>query len=615
VCGIVGYTGERFASRILLDSLSRLEYRGYDSSGIALLTPTNMQVIRARGKLQELTKKLEGEMTDARAGIGHTRWATHGMPSEKNAHPQLDPFGRVAIVHNGIIENWEDLRRQYGQGSFSSDTDTEVLAHMLVGGLDAGLDLVEAVQLILSKASGAYSFLAIDSQQPDRLVGARVGNAGGLVIGIGEDESVVASDLSALLPYSQEFIFLESDEIVDIRPTAVQVFSSDGDPKIRPPEKLSLDPVTAAKGTYKHFMLKEIHEQPETLLNGMRGRYSGSDETINLSSELRHERFSVENLKEINRCLIVGMGTSMHAAMIGRHYLEQFARIPTEVDNSAEFRYRRPLLDQNTLVISVTQSGETVDTLAAMEEAKRAGCPQITLSNSVGSQTTRLADSTMMLHAGPEIAVASTKTMIASVIALHGLSLFLGKQREMLQPETEQEQVRQALLLPAAVSNVLKVTDQIDKVAEKYAASNNFLFLGRGLGYPVALEGALKLKEVSYIHAEGYSAGEMKHGPIALIDDQMPTLAICTQGDVHDKMRSNIQQIRARGGSVIALVSEGDSSMDTIATDTLIVPDIDPILSPIPAIVALQLFSYGIATRRGADVDQPRNLAKTVTVE
>ena len=613
MCGIVGYTGRRPAGPILLDGLRRLEYRGYDSAGIALFdADERFYVAHATGKLDALVQRVEGVLPPATSGIGHTRWATHGEPSDRNAHPQLDPDGVIAVIHNGIIENFEELRARYARGPFRSETDTEVLAHMLAGEVERGEDLLDALRHVVALARGAYSLVAVAVHEPGRMVAARVGNAGGIVIGTGEGEHLLASDLGALLPHTRRVTFLEPGEFVDMRAESVRYVDIEGAEIAKTIEVLPYDPVSAVKGPYKHFMLKEIHEQPDAVLNAMRGRYLTGPLRVDYSGEVP---FDAAWAKALTRVVLVGMGTSMHSAMVGRHYFERFAQLPAEVDNSAEFRYRQPVLDEHTLVISVAQSGETVDTLAAMDEAKRAGCPQITLCNTPGAQTTRVADGTLLMRTGPEIAVASTKTLVASMVILHGLALYLGRLRGTLDPSVEAQQVQAALHLPAAIGAALDLGPQIEALADRYAVYDDFLFLGRGLGYPVALEGALKLKEVSYIHAEGYAAGEMKHGPIALIDEQMPTVAITPRDEVFDKMRSNIEQVRARHGLVIALVSQGDRSLEGVATDLIEMPEVDPMLTPIVAVVPLQLLSYYIATRRGADVDQPRNLAKTVTVE
>ena len=614
MCGIIGYTGHRPAGPVVLDGLRRLEYRGYDSAGIALFDAgKELYVARATGKIDNLESRVEGKLPPAVAGIGHTRWATHGAPTDHNAHPHLDPTGQVAVVHNGIVENFETLRQRYlDRGDrFLSDTDTEVIAFMLAEQTAAGVDLAEALRVVVGELEGAQAIVAVHADEPGRLVAARVGNAGGLVIGYGDGERFVASDLAAMLPYTRRVAFLDPGEIADVRADSVAYIDAEGRTLEKAIEQQPYDPVAALKGRYKHFMHKEIHEQPDAALDALRSRYLLDPPRV----ELEAFPFTVEQVRSLTRVVLVGMGTSMHAAMVGRHYIERFARIPAEVDNSAEFRYRQPVLDEHTLVVSVAQSGETVDTLWAMDEARRAGCPQITICNTPGSQATRVADGTIFIRSGPEIAVASTKTMVGSMLALHALALQLGRMRGSLDPAVEAEQVEAALHIPAAIGEALQLEPSLRGLAERYEEYEDFLFLGRGLAYVMAMEGALKLKEVSYIHAEGYAAGEMKHGPIALIDANMPTVAFALEDDLHDKMRSNVEQVKARGGLVIAVVTEGDASLDHLADDVIALPRVAPALSPLVAVVPMQLLAYHIAVRRGCDVDQPRNLAKSVTVE
>ncbi|MSQ41800.1 MAG: glutamine--fructose-6-phosphate transaminase (isomerizing) [Dehalococcoidia bacterium] len=614
MCGIIGYTGRRPAGPIVIEGLKRLEYRGYDSAGIALLDRGHeLYVVKVAGKLDNLDARIEGTMPPAVSGIGHTRWATHGVPSEANAHPMLDPSGRVAVVHNGIVENFEALReRFYERGErFASDTDTEVIAHLLAEQLAAGVDLAEAMRLVTHELAGAHAILAICRDEPDRLVAARVGNAGGLVIGYGEGEHFVSSDLAALLPHTSRVAFLDPGEIADVRAESVRYVDAAGRPVDKTPELQPYDPVAAVKGRYKHFMLKEIHEQPDAVLDALRGRYVPDPPRVEL------ERFPLapERIRALRRVVLVGMGTSLHAAMVGRHYIERLARIPAEADNAAEFRYRAPVLDAQTLVISVAQSGETVDTLSAMDEARRAGCPQVTICNTPGSQATRVADAALFIRVGPEIAVASTKTLAGSMVVLHALALYLGRVRGTLDPARGAAQVEAALHLPSAIGETLLLEPRIEQVATRFAHYADFLYLGRGVSYPMALEGALKLKEVAYIHAEGYPAAEMKHGPIALIDERMPTVAIALDDGLRDKMRSTIEELKARRGPVIALVTEGDHSLDGVADEVIALPRVDPLLTPLVTVVVMQLLAYHIAVQRGCDVDQPRNLAKTVTVE
>ena len=617
MCGIIGYTGQRPAGPLLLECLRRLEYRGYDSAGIALFgDPGRFFLARAEGKLDNLAARIEGRLPPAVAGVGHTRWATHGAPSDANAHPQLDPEGRVAVVHNGIVENFEALRRRFTDrgDAFASETDTEVLAHLIADALRDGDDLADAVRRVVAETEGAYSLVAVAAGDPGRLVAARAGNAGGIVLGHGEGgarEQLVSSDLAAILPLTRSVTFLEPGEIADVRADGAELSDASGRRVERAPETQPWDPVAAVKGRYRHFMLKEIHEQPDAALDAMRGRYLLGPPR----AEAGDLGIGEERARALQRVVLVGMGTSLYAAMIARHYVERFARVPAEADNASEFRYRRPVLDERTLVISVSQSGETVDTLAAMEEAKRAGCPQLTICNTPGSQATRLAGGVLQMRVGPEIAVASTKCLTGSIIALHAAALQLGRLRGTLPEDAERAEVEAALHLPAALGEALLLEDRVRELAARYAHYDDFLFLGRGLSYPVALEGALKLKEVSYIHAEGYAAGEMKHGPIALIDERMATVAIAVRDEVREKMRSNIEQVKARRGRVLAIVTAGDDSLGVVADDVLAVPAFEGALAPAVTLVPVQLLAYYIALERGADVDQPRNLAKTVTVE
>ena len=613
MCGIVGYTGQRPAGPIVLDGLRRLEYRGYDSAGIVLIEDNGqLYLARATGKLDALIQHSEGQLPPATTAIGHTRWATHGEASDRNAHPHLDPNGHVAVVHNGIIENFDALRARFPAETFTSDTDTEVLAHMIAAAVHDGADLLAALRSVVAEAEGAYSLVVTSSDEPGRIIATRVGNAGGLVIGYGDNETHVASDLGAIIAHTRRMNFLEPGEFADLTRSGATFVDATGQPIEKEIEVTPHDYVAAARGRYKHFMLKEIYEQPEAVLDALRGRYHVNPARVQLEDELP---FTAEQIKNIDRAVLVGMGTSSNSTLVGRHYFERFARIPSEVDNAAEFRYREPVLNPQTLVVSVAQSGETVDTLAAMDEAQRAGCPQITLCNTPGAQTTRVVDGTLYLRAGPEVAVASTKTMASSMLLLHALALYLGRTRGVLDPDLERQQVEAALHLPVAIGQALDLVPQIEDLARRYAEFDNFLFLGRGLNLAIAMEGALKLKEVSYIHAEGYAAGEMKHGPIALIDPRTPTVAIAPRDSVFEKMRSNIEQVRARSGDVIAVVSHGDHSLDDLATDVIELPEVDPLLAPIVTVVPLQLLAYYIALQRGADIDQPRNLAKTVTVE
>jgi len=610
MCGIIGYVGGRPAVGILLDGLQRLEYRGYDSAGVALLDGDKLQVWKRNGKLSELVAALHGSNAAGNTGIGHTRWATHGRPSDLNAHPHLDCRGEIAVIHNGIVENYAVLRAELeGRGHrFRSETDSEVLAHLLEERLTEGSGLEGGATYLAQKVDGSSAIVALWSRTPGHVVALRLGNAGGIVVGYGEGESFLASDLPALLPHTRLVAFLEDRQWAVLSATGVRYGDAEGAHLLKEPVTVPYDPVGAAKAGYKHFMLKEIMEQPRVLADLLGDRVSFRPPAVTLD-ELGG------GWQEARRSVLIGMGTSLHAAMLGRLLFERLARLPAEADNASEFRYREPLVGPDTLVVSVGQSGETVDTLAAMEQARLAGCRQITLCNVVGSQATRIADAVLYLRAGLEVGVASTKCFTASVTALVLLGAYLGQLRQALPAAEIEALLRDLYRLPHLAGRVLSRHGAIEELAHRYAKAEHFLYLGRGAGYPTALEGALKLKEVSYIHAEGYPAGEMKHGPIALIDERMPVLAIALQDNLYAKMISNIEEAKARDGAVIAIATEGDTAIARLADHVIEIPPIHPLLSPILAILPLQLFAYHIAVRRGCDVDQPRNLAKTVTVE
>jgi glucosamine--fructose-6-phosphate aminotransferase (isomerizing) len=612
MCGIDGYVGQRQAAPILLDGLSRLEYRGYDSVGIAVLHENGGVEIRKReGKIADLNSQLSGNWPAGTQGIGHTRWATHGKPSDANAHPHTDCSGGIAIIHNGIVENHQELKQSLVEThAFSSETDTEVIPHLIEDRMTNGASLLEAVTETMANLEGAHAVLAMSVSEPGVIVAARAGNAGGIVVGYGRGENFVASDLPALLPHTREVVFLEDGEIARINAREVS-YTLRGRPIERTPQEVPYDPVSAAKGHYKHFMQKEIWEQPESVLDTIRGRADFSESRVDLGDI----DLSLSQLNSIQRVVLVGMGTSLHAAMVGRHYIEQIAGIPAEVDNASEWRYRDPVVGPETLVISVSQSGETVDTLAAMELARTRGCMQITICNGIGSQATRVADGTVYTRCGLEIGVASTKTYVAGITALYLLATYLGQVRGLIDRERMGGYLEPLAHLPYLAGEVLSRAEDQEKMAHDFARYDNFLFLGRGIHYPVAMEGALKLKEVSYIHAEGYPAGEMKHGPIALIDSEMPVFAIVPKGDLRSRMLSNVEQVKARRGIVIAIGSEGDSELSEKADRVIPVPDTTDLLAPVLASIPVQLFAYNVAVRRGCDVDQPRNLAKTVTVE
>ena len=614
MCGIIGYAGTREAGPLLLEGLQRLEYRGYDSAGLAVIDHDGRLATRKRtGKLSNLTAALEGAYPPGHVGLAHTRWATHGKPSDENAHPHLDCAGEVAVVHNGIVENYVALRDELaGQGHrFVSDTDSEVLAHLIESRLAAGDEPVAALRHTIGRIEGAAAVLALTARAPDTLLAARAGNAGGVVVGYGTHEHFLASDLPALLPETRRVAFLADGETVALTAEGVRYWDASGEAIEKPPQTVPLDPVAAAKGAYKHFMLKEIVEQPECVLDTYRGRVLFDPPSVDLADlELTDEA-----LRAVERVVLVAMGTSLHAAMVGRHYVERIAGIPAEVDNASEFRYREPIVGPETLVISVAQSGETVDTLEAMHDVGRRGALQVTICNTPGAASTRIADGTLYTRCGPEIGVASTKTLTASMVALYLLSCHLGRARGRLDDRAMIELVEPLAHLPDLMGRVLHDAPRIEALAHEFQRYQHFLYLARGIQYPVAMEGALKLKEVSYIHAEGYPAGEMKHGPIALIDETMPTVAIAVRDGLREKMLSNIEQVRARGGAVIALANAGDGEVASKADEVIAVPEAPPLLLPLLTVLPLQLLAYHIAVLRGCDVDQPRNLAKTVTVE
>ena len=614
MCGIVGYVGSRPAGPVLIDGLRRLEYRGYDSAGIAVLdTNGDLSIHKRVGKLETLASAIAGRWPNGHEGIGHTRWATHGKPNDVNAHPHADCSGDVVVIHNGIVENYLKLRTELAAAghSFASETDTEVIPHLLEHYLSENMELAAALGQAITRLEGAHAIVAMSRSEPGTLVAARVGNAGGVVIGYGGGENLLASDLPAILSYTRRVGFLEDREVVRVTATSVSYWNSDGRPLEKQPQEVPYDPVSAAKGTYKHFMLKEIMEQPESMLNTIRGRAQFDTPEV----QLEDVPLSKQQISKLRRVVLVGMGTSLHAAMIGRHYMERIAGISAEVDNASEYRYRGPIIGHDTLVVSVGQSGETADTLAAMEDARRKGAPQITICNVVGSQATRLADGVVYTRCGLEIGVCSTKTFTASVTALYLLACYLGQARGLIDRERMGGLLEPLAGVPYLAGEITRRAEEYEHLAHHFFRYSNFLYLGRGIQFPVAMEGALKLKEVSYIHAEGYPAGEMKHGPIALTDPEMPVIAIALKDDLYDKMLSNIEQVKAREGTVIALGQEGDEDLAAKADHMIYVPRTSPLLSPIFTAIPLQFFAYHIAVRRGCDVDQPRNLAKTVTVE
>ncbi len=614
MCGIVGYVGNGPASPILFSGLERLEYRGYDSAGIAVLDGGEQVVMeKAAGKLSALKAAIQGNLPDGHVGIAHTRWATHGRPTDANAHPHSDCKGQIVVVHNGIFENYRDLKQRLVSNGhvLDSETDTEVIVHLVEEYSTNGTSLEEAVRKALRDVQGAYSILVISTREPDRIVAARVGNAGGMVVGYGENEMFFASDLPAIAPYTQNAVFLENGDLASANETGVRYFSRDGEELTRQPKRIHLGEVTVGKGKYRHFMLKEIMEQPETVTNSLRGRVAFDPPQV----LLEQIPFSSKDLQSVKRVVLIGMGTSLHAAMVGRAMMEELARIPSEVDNASEFRYRDPVIDSSTLIVSISQSGETVDTLAAMEEARLKGAPQVAICNVANSQATRLADYPLLIRAGTEIGVASTKCLTSSMVALYLLAAHVGSARGTLTSQQLGAIVDDLARLPSIMGRVIDLQYRIHQLAMKFFRANNVLYLGRGVNYPVAMEGALKLKEISYVHAEGYQAGEMKHGPIALIDESMPVVAIALKDRMYEKMLSNIQEVKARDGTVIVLATEGDQHVASIADHVIYLPEVPYLLSPVTSVVPLQLFAYHVAMRRGCDVDRPRNLAKSVTVE
>lgn len=614
MCGIVGYVGPRDATPIILDGLKRLEYRGYDSAGLAVIQDNGtIGVRREVGKLARLVEKVQSQPLSGRIGIGHTRWATHGEPCERNAHPHLGPAGDVAVVHNGIIENFRALREELeAEGrTFASDTDTEVVVHLVEGYLAGGADLETAVRRALDRIQGANAFLFLSRRHPDRIVAARLGNAGGLTVGLGDGENFLASDIPAILEHTRRMVFLEDRQMAIVTREQVRVETLDGRPVAHEPFTIPWDPVAAEKGPYRHFMQKEIYEQARAITDTLRGRADFS------AGQVRLEGLTLtpEEAQDLTKMFIVACGTSAYAGLVGKFVIEALARLPVEVDYGSEFRYRDPLIDHHTAVLAITQSGETVDTLAAMEEARRKGARLWSIVNVIGSQAHRIADGHILMHAGPEIGVASTKAFTTSLVDLYLLGCYLGQLRGVLSVEALRKRVDDLARLPDLVGRVLDHGDEYAQLAQEFFDREHFLYLGRGINYPIALEGALKLKEISYIHAEGYPAGEMKHGPIALIDEAMPVVAIAVRDHVYDKMVSQIEQVKARGGTVIVLATEGDTAIAEKADHVLYVPSTPPLLSPVVNVIPLQLLAYHMAVRRGCDVDQPRNLAKSVTVE
>jgi glucosamine--fructose-6-phosphate aminotransferase (isomerizing) len=611
MCGIVGYVGrERQAMDVLVDGLRRLEYRGYDSAGVAIFDAGRIAVRRALGKLTNLEAELREAPLPGHVGVGHTRWATHGKPSERNAHPHR--AGRVVIVHNGIIENYRELRSELeARGRrMASDTDTELIAHLVDLELARGADMLSAVRTACGRVVGSYAFGALSDSDPDHIIAAKNGGSP-IILGLGRGETFLASDIPAILPYTREMLFLEDGEFAVLAEGGVQIVDASGRPVDREPRAIQWDPVSAEKGGYDRFMQKEIFEQPRAVLDTIGIRVFEAEGDVDLDGiDLSPERVS-----KLGRIFLTACGTAYYSCMVGKYLYEQIAGMPAEVDLASEFRYRSPILGPECLVIPVSQSGETADTLAALRQAKEGGSRVVSICNVRDSTIARESHDVLYTHAGPEIGVASTKAFTTQIVAHYLMALRLGIARGRVSRDEARRHVQELMRLPRLVERTLLLDEPVRAVAQKYHHAANFLFLGRGIMYPIALEGALKLKEISYIHAEGYAAGEMKHGPIALIDERMPVLVIANRGPLYDKVISNLEQVRSRDGQVIALASEGDGEIAEKANDVIAIPDLGPFLSAILATVPLQLLAYHVAVLKGTDVDQPRNLAKSVTVE
>ena len=609
MCGIIGYVGKQNAVPLLIEGLRRLEYRGYDSAGIAFLQSSRLEVKRTVGKLANLESAIAGQDYHSLIGIGHTRWATHGRPSEENAHPHR--VGSLVLVHNGIIENYLTLKKELlAEGrTFSSETDTEVILHLMDKAVERGCGLEEAVYAALSRIKGSYAFVAMHGQEPNTLVAARQGCP--LVAGITPEGYFVASDVPAILHQTREVLFLDDGEVVVLTPQMIRVTDFEGRHREKTHAHISWSPLVAEKGGYKHFMLKEIHEQPQAILDTLLGRVSQETGEIYLEEVPLGE----SDLGPLRKIFLIACGTSWHAALVGKYLIEDLARVPVEVDIASEFRYRNPILGPRDLCILISQSGETADTLAALRESKSKQARSIAICNVVGSTLSREADGTVYTHSGPEIGVAATKTFTAQLVALYLLGMFLGRRNGCLPSDRALTLIHNLLHVPKLVEQVLKDEEKVHELAKRYFKYRDFLFLGRGINYPIALEGALKLKELSYIHAEGYPAGEMKHGPIALIDENMPVVVLAPVDKVYEKMASNIMEVRARDGVVLAMTTQGNQEIASKADEVIYIPQADPLLVPLLLTIPLQLLAYHIAVLRGCDVDQPRNLAKSVTVE
>lgn len=612
MCGIVGYTGPRQAYPVILKGLKRLEYRGYDSSGVALLKDGKINIYKKKGKVAELEESMIGNDIDARIGIGHTRWATHGEPSDRNAHPHASASGKLSMIHNGIIENYAQIKQDLiNKGyAFKSDTDTEVLLNFIEDiQINNNSSLEEALRIALKRVTGAYCILLIEESNPDTIIAARKGSP--LVIGIGKGEHFLASDASPIIEYTKEVVYVNDYELAIVKPDEL-ILKNLGNEKITPYiTKLDMELAAIEKGGYDHFMIKEIYEQPSTIYDCLRGRLDAKEGKIKMSGIDDH----IDQLINANRIMILACGTSWHAGLVAEYIIEELCRIPVEVDYASEFRYRNPIVNKGDVIIAISQSGETADTLVALDKAKQNGAFIFGVVNAVGSSIARISNAGAYTHAGPEIGVASTKAFTGQLAVLMMMALNMAKHKGTISEDRYKTLLVELQDIPEKVNSILKNAEELKKIAEKYKSASDFLFLGRGYNFPIALEGALKLKEISYIHAEGYPAAEMKHGPIALVDENLPVVFIATKDMYHEKIVSNMQEIRARKGKIISIVTEGDTVSTEISNDHFAIPPADELIAPILTVIPLQLLSYYVGVGKGIDVDKPRNLAKSVTVE
>ena len=608
MCGIIGYIGKKNAVSVILEGLKRLEYRGYDSAGVAFFSGKGIEVRRCTGKIKELASILENESPSSTTAIGHTRWATHGKPSDENAHPHRSKS--IVLVHNGIIENYLDLKEKLIEKGyeFKSETDTEVLCHLIEEYVKR-YPFEDAIREALKEVKGAYALVIVKEDEPGKIIGARKDSP--LVVGLGDGELFLASDVPAFLNYSRDVVFIDDGEMVILSDKGLVIKGPDGSPVQREVKSVPWSLSMAEKGGYSHFMLKEIYEQPRAIGDTLRNRFNPERGEVNLDEF----GLSINEMKGIERIFIVACGTSYHAALIGKYMIEELARITTEVDIASEFRYRRPLVKPGDLAIAITQSGETADTLAALREAKKLGARTLTICNVVGSTSSREADAVFYTHSGPEIGVASTKAFTTQIVALYLFAICLGKAKGAVSNDLSRELLKELLMLPGQVEAALSINEKVGDIAKDFFKAKGFLYLGRGINYPIALEGALKLKEISYIHAEGYPAGEMKHGPIALIEEELPVIVLAPTDNLHQKILSNVQEVKSRGGIVIAVTDDSHSEIFKISDKCILVPRTNPYLTPVIMAIPVQLLAYHVGVLRGCDVDQPRNLAKSVTVE